>query len=394
MEHFADKRSPFSAHDLAILDAAAFDALASSEDRLLSDAQARYLLAFALLAPSSHNTVPTAYRLGGDSLAVYLRKEFVLAASDPTGEEALISVGCAVEAFVIAAARYGLDARWQAARLLRRADVLPSSAGAPVHVGTLALSRRDAPAAVNPRTLEALIERQVVRAEYDRSLELPQATALALEAAVGAVPGARLDLFPAPAQKFAWAKLEETALKHKLEEAPFRSELGEWLLSNHDATSTRGMRGHEFGLDDSATALLRAELRGYEPLESDRLANLARGSRLGLVSSSAVGVLSTPDDGAEGAVSVGRAFERAAVALAEHGFCCAVHTAVCQVPHVRAMAQATLLGGTPPKLVFRAGKPLNPEHARRPFSSRPPLEELLLPPGPADALPEHRACNA
>jgi hypothetical protein len=373
--------SPFSARELALLRPGEFHALGANPNRVLDTAQARYLLEFSRLAPSAHNTVPAAFRLGtrGDALDVFLRPEFVLDASDPTGEEALISVGCAVEAFVMAAARYGVACAWRRSSALAPSDVLPARGRAPVHVGTLELSRAgDFAQEPDFRALEALIERQVVRAEYDRALTLPAELAAALEAAVAAVAGVSLLVFQTSAQKFAWAKLDEMATKHELEQAPFRAELGAWLLSNRDVTSTRGMRGHEFGLDDAMTSKLRAELSGDVPLETDQLANLARASRIGIVSSSALGVLSTRDDAADGAMLVGRAFQRAAVTLVQHGFSCALHTAICQVPYVRAMAQASLTRGARPKLLFRMGKPLSVEHARRPRSSRPPLEELLL----------------
>ena len=382
MQELQQRRSPFKGRDLAILSLGEFGALGSGS-RVLSDVQARYLLEFSLLAPSSHNTVPQAYCLGaGDTCAVYLRREFVLEASDPTGEEALISVGCAVEAFAIAAAAYGVECEWRPAPSLSWGDVSPgrTHAPVPVHIGTLFAKQGSAAAkeGVVERTLSALLARQVVRAEYDRNLPLPGAVASALEV-VTARSGVRLAMFHTSAQKFAWAKLDEMALKHKLEEDPFRIELGRWLLPNGDVTSTRGMRGHEFGLDDRLALELSAQLRGDAALESDQLAFLARASRVGLVSSSALGVLSTRDDTPESAVQVGRAFQRAAVTIVQHGFSCAVHTAVCQVPHARCMAQATLLSGIRPKLIFRLGKPLNADHERRPRSSRPPLDELLLP---------------
>ena len=366
MQELQQRRSPFKGRDLAILSLGEFSALGSGA-RVLSDAQARYLLQFSLLAPSSHNTVPQAYCLGaGDTCAIYLRREFVLEASDPTGEEALISVGCAVEAFAIAAAAYGVECEWRPAPGLSWSGVRPGPAQAPVHMGTLFARRSSTEAkdSVIERTLSALLARQVVRAEYDRNLPLPGAVASALELAT-ARSGVRLAMFHTSAQKFAWAKLDEMALKHKLEEDPFRVELGRWLLPNDDVTSTRGMRGHEFGLDDRLALELSAQLRGDAALESDQLALLARASRVGLVSSSALGVLSTRDDTPESAVQVGRAFQRAAVTIVEHGFSCAVHTAVCQVSHARSMAQATLMGGIRPKLIFRLGKPLNAENARR-----------------------------
>jgi len=49
------------------------------------------------------------------------------------------------------------------------------------------------------------------------------------------------------------------------------------------------------------------------------------------------------------------------------------------VPHVRAISGATLLAGRAPTLVFRLGKPLCDADWKRPHSSRPLLDELILP---------------
>jgi hypothetical protein len=221
-----------------------------------------------------------------------------------------------------------------------------------------------------------MLERRSVRAEFDSAVQLP--VALAHELTVAMAPSIRLTIFESTTDKFAWAKLDELAMKHKLEEALFRRELGEWLIPNEDELHPRGMRGREFGFDNRVTRELSARLRGEIPMPVDQLSSIARAGRTGLCSASAICVLSCDDPGPAAAIASGRVFQRCALAAGAHGFVCAVHTAVCHVPHVRAMSQATLMKSRTPHLIFRIGRPLHPSDGLRRHSARPQLDELMI----------------
>lgn len=374
----------FVAWQLPLLEPAEFQALGPANGRSIGVEQAKYLLRFSLLAPSSHNTVPQAYALDRDSdrIAVFLRQQLVLRESDPDGREALASVGCAIENFVQAAEQYGVSCRWEPASQLQWSDVTPSPTPCERHLGELLLASAALPGEARRRaTLQRMLERRSVRSEFDSALPLPQALARAL--ADSMFPPIHLSLFESTTDKFAWAKLDELALKHKLEELAFRRELGEWLLPNDDEQQPRGMRGREFGFDDRVTRELSARLRGDVPMPVDQLSFLARAGRIGLCSASAICVLSCDDPTPATAILAGRALQRCALVAAEHGFACAVHTAVCHVPHARAMSQATLMKSRTPHLIFRLGRPLHASDALRPHSARPQLEELLIQYAPA-----------
>src|SRR5688572_2468276 len=100
----------FSAWTLEPLGHAAFARRGPEDASRLSFDQCRYLLAFALLGPSTHNSVPLAFEINvsTQTIDVYLRRQHVLPASDPTGSESVISIGCAIENLGIAAAQYGV----------------------------------------------------------------------------------------------------------------------------------------------------------------------------------------------------------------------------------------------------------------------------------------------
>src|ERR1051326_3466942 len=62
------------------------------------------------LAASSHNTQPWKFYIdeAGMKLVLYLDKKLVLSVSDINGRQAVVSLGCALENIIVAAAYYGL----------------------------------------------------------------------------------------------------------------------------------------------------------------------------------------------------------------------------------------------------------------------------------------------
>jgi nitroreductase len=384
--------SAFAAWDIRPLSVSDFQALNPNQSNPLNAAQAHYLLGFALLAPSAHNTFPGAFglELSRSRIQVFLGPQHVLQASDPTGREALASVGCAVENLVIAAAQYGVACEWAPNEELTWAAVSSSAPSVDVPVGHLQLMHHVSVPneSVGRSMLAAMRDRKVVRSEFEKGA-LARELTTSLRASVWPSESVALELFESDPDKFAWGKLDELAMKHKLEEPAFRHELGRWLLPNTDGTSPRGMRGREFGFDDRLTLELSAQLRGEIPMASDQLAFMARAGRVGLQSAGAVCVLACLDESPNTAVSAGRVYQRCVLLAWAHGVAHAVHTGVCKVPHARAMSQATLMrGGMAPSMIFRLGKPVQAADWLRPHSSRPQLAEVLhnslKPESPAD----------
>jgi hypothetical protein len=375
-----DTSSAFESWQLPCLELDEFRALDAGGAPGIGPHQAQYLVRFSLLAPSSHNTVPQAYRLDSKRARVelWLRREYILPASDPTGKEALVSVGCALENLSLAAAQYGIASRWHRDPQLSWDSLAPSLRDA-VRVGYLQLDLASVPDAPARRAaLTSMVQRRTVRAEFDSAQRISSELRADLERAASEDPVVRLSIFETSSDKFAWGKLDELATKHKLEERQFRHELGRWMLPNDDAHSVRGMRGREFGLEDRLSRELPAQLRDEQPIAADQLTFMSRAGRVGLCSASAVCVLSCPGTSVGGAIDLGRVFQRCWLRATLHGFCAAAHTAICHVPHVRAMSSATLLKSCQPDVVFRVGKPLNAADAQRAHSSRPRLQDLLM----------------
>src|SRR3989344_7365719 len=71
--------------------------------------QLKFILQFAVLAPSGHNSQPWEFSVSDDFIEVWANEERSLAQSDPDRRQLLIAIGCAIENILIAADYYGLE---------------------------------------------------------------------------------------------------------------------------------------------------------------------------------------------------------------------------------------------------------------------------------------------
>jgi nitroreductase len=67
----------------------------------------KFLLSYAILAPSSHNTQPWEFAVGEDEIQVFIDRTRWLKVADPDRRELYISIGCALENLLIAAEHFG-----------------------------------------------------------------------------------------------------------------------------------------------------------------------------------------------------------------------------------------------------------------------------------------------
>lgn len=92
----------YRAWDININD---FKKITSAEDRI------KFLINFAVLAPSSHNSQPWAFISGKDFIKVLVEEERRLPVGDSNDRQLFISLGCAMENIIVAADYYGYSAK-------------------------------------------------------------------------------------------------------------------------------------------------------------------------------------------------------------------------------------------------------------------------------------------
>lgn len=73
-------------------------------------AQLEFLVQYAILAPSTHNSQPWLFRVRADALELFADRSRALPVSDPDGREMTISCGAAMEHALLAARNFGCEA--------------------------------------------------------------------------------------------------------------------------------------------------------------------------------------------------------------------------------------------------------------------------------------------
>ena len=364
--------SAFDAWRVRVVERADFNHLGARE-------QLEYFAAFALLAPTTHNTVPQRMRVDHDrrSIEFALDRRAILRQSDANGRQATISLGAAIANAVLAAEAYGcvaaIVAHPDVEHLIRPAgpDDEPIVRVATVSFDAVASPLRDL------SWVSAMVRRKMVRAEFDQRVKLDPSLTSELASMTASVH-AGLTLHPiadAPTL-LALGKFQELADSTVINRTAFARELAEWLVDN-DGDQPLGMRGREFGLSDEAARRFRHGLAGTGPLLPDETAAFAKAGNTGMRSSSVVAVVTAARDDVEHRLAAGRTFEAIALRLTLAGFSVAMHAGITEVEAPNMALRGRLRTLQRPLVVFRVGKPLNIADSERPHSSRPRLVDVL-----------------
>jgi len=126
-----------------------FPASGSIADRL------RFLLQYAVLAPSSHNTQPWKFRIDGNRIDIFMDEARWLKVCDGDQRELHISVGCCLENLLVAADQF---------RLGHQVEYLPDSSD-PMHAA--AVEFMDGATERDSKLFQMLTVRHTNHGEYD-----------------------------------------------------------------------------------------------------------------------------------------------------------------------------------------------------------------------------------
>ncbi len=279
---------------------AAFPAWAGPAERL------RYLLRYAILAPSRHNSQPWLFEIEGPELRVYGDWRRALKVADPQGRELAMACGAALFNVEVAARHYGHATSLETGSGTRKDGLL----------GRLRLEERRSPSP-DGEALFAAIQGAVLRV-VERSVR------------------SEVGELVAEGDRIQWAS------------GRFRAELASWSRSNDGATFD-GMPGYAHGLSDSASFLHRmlVRLRGRHD-EAQRAKTYALHTR-------ALLALCTRDDGPSAWFLAGQAMQRALLRATAAGMSASYFSQAVEVAPVREKLRAALGERGFPQLLFRLG---------------------------------------
>lgn len=315
--------------------------------------QLRFLLRWALLAPSRHNTQPWIFEIEGDEVRVYADASRALPAADPDGRQLVMSCGAAILNLRLAAAHFGRETSLEVIPGVRRDGL----------VARVRLEELRASTPELERMFRAIPQRRTNRLPLD-GREPPEGlvTALLREARE---EGAWLRPVEQQ-QRRAVAELIEEGDRAQWSSPRFRAELASWTRRN--GTRRRdGLPGYAFGLSDAAALVqpLLARLRNPAPAEAERDRRRVLGTR-------ALLVLSTPGDGKVEWIRAGEALQRVLLRATDAGLFASYFAQPIETPALRRRLAETIGDPGSPQVMLRLGYGLEPR-----ATPRRPVEEVL-----------------
>ena len=329
-------------HDLRTLpwsvSADGFPADGSDDDR------AAFLVRYAILAPSSHNTQPWRFRVDAGGVDVRADLDRWLCVADDDQRELHVSLGCAVENLVCAATHFGYQPM---------VDALPSASDTTL-VARVTLGERGQSTNDPDPAFEAIAHRRTNHRAY-RADPLPD-DFLAAVAAVGDGTTLAVVVRTDDGTRASMERLSLAGDAANFGDAAYRTELAGWL--SEGVFGTGWLMSH---LESFAAAHLAATGRSVAKKDASRIAG-----------SPAISLIATAVDDRASQLAAGRAFQRIALLADAAGIGVQPESQALEDPGLRAQVAAQMAPqGWVAQHLFRMGfGPEEPHHTpRRPVES-------------------------
>jgi hypothetical protein len=309
--------------------------------------QLTFLLQYAILAPSSKNTQPWKFSVGGNTVGVFADMTRWQPVADRDRRELYISLGCALENLLLAAAQFGFRCEVHPFPQPGNEELVATVAFYPAESGG---RRRGGP------SLHTLTARRTERSLF-RDLRIAPEYRRRLEYAVADL-GVRLDLTDESAIRAEVLALNLQADEMEFDDPAFRQELGHWM--------SRGMR--------KSRLLSRAAGVLVPHLNIGRLA--AKRNAALLSSAPLIGLISSASDDRISQLRVGRALERVWLHATDMGLGLQPLSQALEIPSLRGRLAEILPGNRwIPQQLFRLGftRQRTTKH-----TSRLSVDEVLL----------------
>lgn len=317
--------------------------------------QLGFLVRYAILAPSTHNSQPWKFRVSGNVLELIADRSRALPVCDPNHRQLAISCGAAL--FNLRTAMYYFGCAGDA-------RPLPD----PQQPDLLARIRLDGPTLPSGTwgdLLRSIPLRVTNRGPFENS-EVPISLDTAMREAVRS-EGAWLTTFRSANIKDAVSRLVAEGDRVQFADPAFRRELAHWLHSSRDKD---GLPGYAKGVDEKldfampvAAYLIRTFDFGSGVAARDR--ELALGSPL-------LACLGTARDDILSWLNAGQALQRLLLVVTRQGFHASFLNQPIEVPQLRPELGVLAERNGFPQLLLRIGRGKPAKH-----TPRRPLEEVL-----------------
>ncbi|MDD1757450.1 MAG: hypothetical protein LUQ22_01785 [Methanotrichaceae archaeon] len=186
-----------------------FPANGSSEEKLT------FLLRYAILAPSSHNTQSWRFKVNDSEIKVFADKNRWLSVADADQRELYISVGCALENLLVAAEHFGYGFN---------VTYFPENGDA---VALVKFNPDSSSSHQDPRLFQSILTRHTNRMPYESKEDLEGA--LLMLRNYSTEQGIQLYLTSDPRIKNTFRELVVDADQIQYSDVDYKSELGHWI---------------------------------------------------------------------------------------------------------------------------------------------------------------------
>jgi nitroreductase len=310
--------------------------------------QLEFLLGYAILAPSPHNTQPWRFRINVNDAEIFADRRRALRVVDPVGRELTMACGAALFNLRVATEYFG---RGYTVQVLPQADQ-------PDLLACLTLRLHSETSSEDVVLFHALTQRRTNRQAF-RPDPLP-AEILAELADAAAREGAWLAIATEEGPRQALADLVAAADKIQWASRDFRRELAAWMRTDAEH-QVDGIPTHDLGVRDwmafAGPALVRTLNRGNNQAARD--ADIA-------LHSPALVVLGTDEDDPRSWLQAGQALESVLLHARSERVCASFLSQPVEVGEVRPqLASAVGLGGFPQALLRLGYGPEVPPTPRR-----------------------------
>jgi nitroreductase len=297
----------------------------------------RYLLSYAVLAPSEHNSQPWLFKITAEEIELHADRTRALPVCDPEDRELVMACGAALLNLRIALRHFGFEGKVKTFPEKDDPDLL-------ARVG---FGGKHKPTAEDDLLFRAITQRRTNRMPFE-ARNIPQ-EALAELGAAASREGAWLQFVLGEKARNKVADLVAEADRIQMADRTFRRELAAWMHRNR-TVSHDGMPGYAMGLGSLTSNLAPIVVRTFDfgkgQAAKDR--QLAAGSPV-------LAVLGTNANAPENWLSAGQALERVLLRAGAEDISASFLNQPIEVPELHASLREALGLKGVPQLLLRLG---------------------------------------
>ena len=296
-----------------------------------------FLLQYAILAPSGHNTQPWLFRYSNDGLELYADRTRCLPVVDPEDRELIISCGCALHYLCVAARKFDMRAQ---------VSTFPDPSS-PDLLARINLAAADPASNDELLSFHAILQRRTNRHPFNE--RIPPQEVMDQIADTAKEEKAWMQFIVRDDKRRKTAELIAQGDRIQASDKHFRRELSSWVHANRSQHSD-GMPGYAFGIGDFASNLGPFILRTFDwgNGQAAKDLQLALGSPV-------LAVLGSKTDTPESWLHIGQALATVLLKLTTEGLSASFLNQPIEVAKLRPQLQELLDLEGHPQLLLRIG---------------------------------------